>query len=44
MGFQDYYQFALQGILILVAVFVTVTDFSHLRRRLGVALGRHAAT
>lgn len=27
MGLQDYYQFAMQGIIILVAVFVTVTDF-----------------
>jgi len=34
MGFQDYYQFALQGVMILVAVFITVTDFSGLRKRL----------
>ncbi len=34
MGFQDYYQFALQGIMILIAVFITVTDFSVLRKKL----------
>ena len=27
MGFQDYYQFALQGAIILIAVYLTVTDF-----------------
>ena len=27
LGFQDYFQFALQGIIILIAVFITVTDF-----------------
>jgi len=34
-GVQDYYQFALQGIIILGAVFITVTDFGKIRRRLG---------
>jgi putative xylitol transport system permease protein len=33
MGFQDYYQFALQGVIILIAVFITVTDFSSWRKR-----------
>jgi ribose/xylose/arabinose/galactoside ABC-type transport system permease subunit len=33
MGFQDYYQFALQGVIVLVAVFITVTDFSVLRKK-----------
>jgi ribose/xylose/arabinose/galactoside ABC-type transport system permease subunit len=32
LGFQDYYQFALQGIIVLVAVFITVTDFGHVRK------------
>jgi len=40
MGFQDYFQFALQGVLILVAVFITVTDFTALRRRFAGALAR----
>lgn len=44
LGFQDYFQFALQGIIILVAVYITVTDFSLLRRRLMNALGRTAAS
>lgn len=44
LGFQDYFQFALQGIIILVAVYITVTDFSPLRRRLMNALGRTAAS
>jgi ribose/xylose/arabinose/galactoside ABC-type transport system permease subunit len=35
MGFQDYYQFALQGVIVLIAVFITVTDFSGLRKRRG---------
>jgi ribose/xylose/arabinose/galactoside ABC-type transport system permease subunit len=34
-GFQDYYQFALQGVIILIAVFITVADFSKLNKRLG---------
>ncbi|GAB1483973.1 ABC transporter permease [Treponema sp.] len=34
LGFQDYFQFALQGIIILIAVFITVTDFNDLRKRL----------
>jgi ribose/xylose/arabinose/galactoside ABC-type transport system permease subunit len=44
LGFQDYFQFALQGIIILVAVYITVTDFSPLRRRLAGALGRRTAS
>ena len=44
MGFQDYFQFALQGIIILVAVFLTVTDFGPTRRRLALALTRRRAT
>ncbi len=43
LGFQDYYQFALQGVIILVAVFITVTDFGALRRRLAVTFARRAA-
>ncbi|MCK5249949.1 MAG: ABC transporter permease [Spirochaetaceae bacterium] len=34
-GFQDYYQFALQGVIILVAVFITVADFSKIGKRFG---------
>jgi ribose/xylose/arabinose/galactoside ABC-type transport system permease subunit len=34
LGFQDYFQFALQGIIILVAVFITVTDFGRTRKNL----------
>ena len=41
MGFQDYYQFALQGVIILVAVFITVTDFGKVRKR--IARGRGGA-
>ena len=33
MGFQDYYQFALQGVIILIAVFITVTDFAPCGKR-----------
>ncbi len=32
-GLQDYYQFALQGAIILIAVYITVTDFDGLRKR-----------
>jgi ribose/xylose/arabinose/galactoside ABC-type transport system permease subunit len=32
LGFQDYYQFALQGAIILIAVYITVTDFAKLRK------------
>jgi len=39
MGFQDYYQFALQGIIILIAVFITVTNFGDLRKRLSRTFG-----
>lgn len=34
MGFQDYYQFALQGVIILIAVFITVTNFGAFRKKL----------
>jgi len=34
LGFQDYYQFALQGIIILLAVYLTVVDLKKVRRRL----------
>jgi len=34
MGFQDYYQFALQGVIILIAVFITVTDFGAFKKKL----------
>ena len=34
LGFQDYYQFALQGVIVLVAVWITVTDLGALRKRL----------
>jgi ribose/xylose/arabinose/galactoside ABC-type transport system permease subunit len=44
MGFQDYFQFALQGIIILVAVFLTVTDFGPFRRRLSAMFTRQAAS
>lgn len=33
LGFQDYYQFALQGIIILIAVFITVADFSKWKKK-----------
>jgi ribose/xylose/arabinose/galactoside ABC-type transport system permease subunit len=33
-GFQDYYQFALQGVIILVAVYITVTDFTAVKKNL----------
>ncbi|MEI6876013.1 MAG: ABC transporter permease [Spirochaetota bacterium] len=39
LGFQDYFQFALQGIIVLFAVFITVTDFAPLRKRLSKAFG-----
>jgi len=32
LGFQDYFQFALQGIIVLIAVFITVTDFGSARK------------
>lgn len=34
LGFQDYFQFALQGVVVLIAVFITVTDFGALRKNL----------
>jgi len=39
LGFQDYFQFALQGIIILVAVFITVSDFSGLRKKIARTFG-----
>ena len=39
LGFQDYYQFALQGIIVLIAVFITVTDWRPLRKRIARAFG-----
>lgn len=33
MGYQDYYQYALQGVIILIAVFITVTDFDRFKRK-----------
>lgn len=33
LGFQDYYQFALQGIVILIAVYITVTDFTNVKKK-----------
>ena len=38
LGFQDYFQFALQGIIILIAVFITVTDFGPARKSLQKSL------
>ncbi|MFP4426306.1 MAG: ABC transporter permease [Spirochaetaceae bacterium] len=32
LGFQDYYQFAVQGAIILIAVYITVADFDKLNR------------
>ncbi len=40
LGFQDYYQFALQGGIILIAVYITVTDFGDLRKKLRRFVGR----
>ena len=34
VGFQDYYQFALQGVIILIAVFITVTDFNEIKLKI----------
>ncbi len=39
LGFQDYYQFALQGIIILVAVFITVTNFKDLKKSFARTFG-----
>ncbi len=39
-GFQDYYQFALQGVIILMAVYITVTDFGRFNRLLRRITGR----
>ena len=44
LGFQDYFQFALQGIIILIAVFITVSDFAPLRKRLKKAFAQKKAT
>jgi ribose/xylose/arabinose/galactoside ABC-type transport system permease subunit len=40
LGFQDYFQYALQGIIILVAVFITVTDFSAWRKKRPTVIAR----
>ncbi len=40
LGFQDYFQFALQGVIVLIAVFITVTDFRPLQKRLRRAFTR----
>ena len=40
MGFQDYYQFALQGAIILIAVYLTVTDFGKMRKTFRRLTGR----
>jgi ribose/xylose/arabinose/galactoside ABC-type transport system permease subunit len=42
-GFQDYYSYALQGIIILIAVLFTVTDFSDLKYKLRGILPRTQA-
>lgn len=34
LGFQDYYQFAVQGGIILIAVYITVADFEKLKKLL----------
>ncbi|MGA2763124.1 MAG: ABC transporter permease [Spirochaetia bacterium] len=39
LGFQDYFQFALQGIIILIAVFITVTNFGPARKSLRKVFG-----
>jgi len=44
LGFQDYFQFALQGIIILIAVFITVTDFGRVRKNLRQILNVAAKT
>ena len=33
LGFQDYYQFAIQGAIILIAVYITVADFEKLKKK-----------
>jgi ribose/xylose/arabinose/galactoside ABC-type transport system permease subunit len=43
LGFQDYFQFSLQGIIVLIAVFITVTDFSSFKKRLKRAFKPAAA-
>ncbi|MGO9310268.1 MAG: ABC transporter permease [Spirochaetia bacterium] len=43
LGFQDYFQFALQGVIVLIAVFITVTDFRPLQKRLRRAFVRGKA-
>ena len=43
LGFQDYFQFSLQGIIVLIAVFITVTDFSSFKKRLKRAFAPAAA-
>jgi ribose/xylose/arabinose/galactoside ABC-type transport system permease subunit len=43
-GLQDYYQFALQGAIILIAVFVSVADFGKRRQRIVVANATEGAS
>ena len=33
LGFQDYYQFAIQGAIILIAVYITVADFEKVKKK-----------
>jgi len=33
LGYQDYYQYALQGIIILIAVYITVTKFDKFKKK-----------
>lgn len=33
LGYQDYYQYALQGIIVLVAVYITVTKFNKFKKK-----------
>ena len=43
LGFQDYFQFALQGVIIIIAVFITVTDFTPMQKRLRRMFGARDA-
>lgn len=42
-GLQDYYQFALQGAIILIAVYITVADFGKIRKGLQRRFRKRAA-
>lgn len=44
LGFQDYFQFTLQGVIVLIAVFITVTDFTVIRKRIRNALSPATAS